>query len=89
MVSQSVVLKQLGEDGLNTRCVSQIIHFLRNFNSTITMKHDGRIANCKSLISLINLGAEPFAQVELIAEGENEAGELECFVKFLENFSAE
>ena len=88
MVSQTVVLN-IGDDGLNTKVVSQIIHYLRNFNSTVTMKYDGRIANCKSLISLINLEAAPFSQVEIIVEGKNEAGELADFVKFLENFSAE
>jgi len=88
MVSQTVALN-MGEDGLNTKAVSQIIHHVRNFDSTITMKHDGRIANCKSLISLINLGAMPFSQVEVIAEGRNEAEELADFVKFLENFTIE
>ena len=88
MVSQTVVLN-MGEEGLNTKAVSHIIHHVRNFNSTVTMKHDGRIANCKSLISLINLGAQPFSQVEVIAEGKNEKEELADFVNFLENFSAE
>ena len=88
MVSQTVVLS-LGDDGLNTKAVSQIIHYLRNFGSTVTMKHDGRIANCKSLISLINLGASPTSEVEIIVEGKNETKELADFVKFLENFSAE
>ena len=87
MVSQTVVLKM--EKGLNTDAVAQIIHYLRNFDSTIAMKHDGRIANCKSLISLINLGAMPFSQVEVIAEGENETTELADFVNYLENFTAE
>ena len=88
MVSQTVVLS-MGDDGLNTKAVSQIIHYLRNFDCTMTMKHDGRIANCKSLISLINLGATPFSQIEVIAEGKNETEELADFIKFLENFSAE
>ena len=88
MVSQTVVLN-MGEDGLNTKAVAQIIHYLRNFSSTVTMKHDGRIANCKSLISLINLGAQPFSQVEVIVEGRNETEELADFVKFLENFTTE
>ena len=87
MVSQTVVLN-LGDSGLNTKVVSQIIHHVRNFESTITMVHDGRIANCKSLISLINLGAEPFSQVDVMAEGRNEKEELLNFVKFLENFNA-
>lgn len=87
MVSQTINLN-LG-DGLNTKAVSQIIHYLKDFNSTVTMRHDGRIANCKSLISLINLGAEPFSRVEVIIEGINEKKELADFVEFLENFSTE
>ncbi|MDR2183680.1 MAG: HPr family phosphocarrier protein [Clostridiales bacterium] len=88
MVSQTVVLN-MGSDGFSTKVASQIIHYLRNFESTVIMKHDGRIANCKSLISLINLGAEPNSLVEVMAEGRNEARELADFVKFLENFSVE
>jgi phosphotransferase system HPr (HPr) family protein len=88
MVSQTVVLN-MGEEGLNTKVVSRIIHHVRNFNSTVIMKHDGRIANCKSLISLINLGTLPSSRVEIIMEGKNEKEELADFVKFLENFSAE
>ncbi|MCL2376914.1 MAG: HPr family phosphocarrier protein [Defluviitaleaceae bacterium] len=85
MVSQTVVLNL--ENGLNTDEVSKIINFSRNFESTITMKHDGRIANCKSLISLINLGAVSFSEVEVATEGPNETEELERFVKFLQEMS--
>jgi|GEM_PF-1951216 len=84
MVSQTVVLNL--KEGLDTKCVAQIIHFLQNFSGTVTMTHDGRIANCKSLISLINLGAEPFTEVEVCVEGSCEESELADFVNFLENF---
>ena len=87
MVSQTVTLNL--KDGLNTKAVAQIIHYVRNFESTVFMKHDGRIANCKSLISLINLGAMPFSKVEVMAEGKDEAKELADFVNFLENFTEE
>jgi len=81
MVSQTVVINW--SEGLNTKAVSEIVHFIRNYESTMMMAHDGRVANCKSLISLINLGAEPFSEVEVSAEGPNEINELAEFVKFL------
>ena len=87
MVSQIVTLNL--KDGLNTKAVAQIIHYVRNFEGTVAMKHDGRLANCKSLISLINLGAMPFSQVEVIVEGRNEVKELADFVNFLENLKEE
>ena len=85
MVSRMVVLNF--KDGLNTAAVSNIINFLKSFESTITMRHNGRIANCKSLISLINLGAEPFSEVEVSAEGPNEANEITSFIEFLQNMA--
>ena len=83
MVSKTIKLNL--ENGLNTAAVSKIINFTKNFSSTITMRHEGRIANCKSLISLINLGAVPFSEVEIEVEGSNEIEELSDFIKFLQS----
>ena len=82
MKSEIVNLKL--EGGLNTATVSKIINFLTGFESTITMRHNGRIANCKSLISLINLGAVSFSEVEVATEGPNEKEELAKFIEFLQ-----
>lgn len=70
-------------DDLNTATVSKIVNYTKNFNSCLIIDHNGRIANCKSLISMLNLGASPPSDVVISATGLNEADELEDFMKFL------
>lgn len=83
MVSQKITINV--KEGLHARPASQIVQFVKGFSSDVKMQCDGKTANCKSIISLLALGAKAGSEVEVILEGENEAAELKSFVEFMGN----
>lgn len=83
MVSEKIVIK--AKEGLHARPASKIVQFVKGFSSDFKMQCEGKTANCKSIISLLALGAKHESEVEVIAEGENEAAELKSFIEFMEN----
>lgn len=87
MVSKKMVFPLKG--GLHARPASEIINYLRNFNSDIKMICEGRSANCKSIISLLALGVKPNTEIEIVVNGESEVEELNSFTDFLYSLSKE
>ena len=83
MVSKNIILAL--KDGLHARPASEIIQHLKNYKSNVKMQYGERTANCKSIISLLALGAKANSEIEVIVEGENENEELASFVAFLKN----
>lgn len=83
MVSKIITINV--KEGLHARPASQIVQEVKQYSSDVKMVSNGKTANCKSIISLLALGAKAGSEVEIIVEGENEAAELKSFVEFMEN----
>jgi len=82
MVSATIEVKC--KEGIHARPASQIVQFVKNFSSDIKMNYDGKIGNCKSIISILALGIKFGSQVEITVDGDNEAEELKSFVEFMD-----
>ena len=72
-------------NGLHARPVKQIINFLESFTSTVHISYNGKVANAKSMISLLTLGIKNDPEIEIAVEGDNATEELSKFVDFLQS----
>ena len=81
MLSQMITLDL--KEGLEHRAASEIIQFLQEFDSAVTMKYDGRTANCKSIINLLALETGAYPTVEVSVVGDEETADMEDFIAFL------
>jgi phosphoenolpyruvate-protein phosphotransferase len=58
--------------GLHARPAKTFVNLAKQYKSNIRVQHGEKIANAKSLISMLTLGAERGAQIRIIVEGEDE-----------------
>jgi len=55
--------------GLHARPAARFVQLASRFASRIVLRHDGREADAKSLISLLGLGVRPQGEIRLAADG--------------------
>jgi phosphocarrier protein HPr len=60
------------ETGLHLRPAADLVTLLSKFDSEITIEYKGVQVNGKSIMGLLMLAAEPFAELTVIAEGPDE-----------------
>jgi multiphosphoryl transfer protein len=72
------VLEVINPTGLHARPAKNFVDIAKGFQATIKVYHDGRMANAKSLISLLTLGVKSGSQIRIEADGEDEAQALEA-----------
>jgi multiphosphoryl transfer protein len=58
--------------GLHARPAKTFVTLAKQYKSNIRVQHGEKVANAKSLISMLTLGAENGAQIRIIADGEDE-----------------
>ena len=86
MVSKKITLSL--PKGIHAKPASEIINYLRHSKCIIQMEYNGKVANCKSIISLLALAVKKEAEVEISVRSENENEDeekvLNDFINFLE-----
>ena len=55
--------------GLHARQAARLVQLAGRFSSRITIRHDGRVADVKSLIEILGLAIGPSTEIILAAEG--------------------
>jgi len=83
MVSQTVTFQC--EEALQMKAVAILIQKASAFKSSIYLTRSGRRANAKSLLGVMSLGIENDAQIEIIADGEDQDAAIETLVGYLNN----
>ncbi len=71
-MKKSVVVVN-SECGLHARPASMLVSTAMKFSSDIRIKKDEKTANCKSILSILSIGASDGDEVEIIVEGQDEA----------------
>ncbi|MGE5630502.1 MAG: HPr family phosphocarrier protein [Caulobacteraceae bacterium] len=61
------------ECGLHARPASMLVSTAMKFSSNILIKKNDKVANCKSIMSVLSIGASNGDELELVAEGQDEA----------------
>ncbi|HYF83557.1 MAG TPA: HPr family phosphocarrier protein [Clostridia bacterium] len=60
------------ECGLHARPASMLVSTAMNFSSDILIKKNDRTANCKSIMSILSIGASNGDELEIVIEGPDE-----------------
>ena len=71
--------------GLHARPASMFVQTAARFESTITVASNGRVANAKRMLSVLQLGAEHGASLTITAEGDDAAVAVEALTGLVEN----
>jgi phosphotransferase system HPr (HPr) family protein len=58
--------------GLHARPAKTFVTLAKQYKSDIRVQHGEKVANAKSLISMLTLGAESGSQIRIMVDGEDE-----------------
>lgn len=62
-----------GAEGLHARPASLLVGTVNAFQSDITLEHDGKKVNLKSILGVMSLGVPSGAVIKIAADGKDEA----------------
>jgi phosphocarrier protein len=71
--------------GLHARAAARFVHVASRFRSRITAANGQRTMDGKSILGILLLAAAQGTQLELAAEGDDEAEALEALVRLVES----
>ncbi len=74
-------------EGLHARPAAEFVKLANRFTTGIRVKHGAREANGKSIMSVLTLGANCGAQVEITADGPDADDALRTLAGFLQGGS--
>ncbi|MGO8951708.1 MAG: HPr family phosphocarrier protein [Ktedonobacterales bacterium] len=83
IVEKTVIL--VNKVGLHARPASMFVQTAARFESTITVASNGRTANAKRMLAVLQLGAEHGASLSITAEGDDAAEAVAALVDLVEN----
>lgn len=61
------------ECGLHARPASMLVSTAMKFSSNILIKKNDKTANCKSILSVLSIGASTGDELEIVIEGQDES----------------
>ncbi len=83
LVCRTVVVRNL--QGLHARPADQLVRTASQFQSTILIGRDGEQVDCKSILSLLTLGAAQGTELALSAEGPDAEAAIDLIGQLFEN----
>jgi len=78
-------IKILNEQGLHARPASIFVKTAGKFISTVSIVHANKVANAKSIISIMSLGLKKGEEIKIITKGTDEKEAMEALVSLVEN----
>ena len=70
-MKKSIVIVN-SECGLHARPASMLVSTALKFSSSILIKKNDKTANCKSILSILSIGASNGDSLEIVIEGQDE-----------------
>ncbi len=86
-VSQELVVQN--SSGLHARPAARFVAEARRFSSDLSLEKDGKVANCKSILSLLKLGINKGSTIRLKATGSDEPAALASLVALMHQLASE
>lgn len=71
--------------GLHARAAARFVHTANRFRARITVAHDGRSMDGKSILGILLLAASQGTVLELAAEGDDEGAAVEALTRLVES----
>ena len=87
MLTRSIQVKN--SVGLHARPATYFIQEANKYRSSISVNKDSRKVNAKSLLGVLSLGVVQGMNIEIEADGSDEADALEALTKLIESGFAE
>lgn len=78
-------VEMTGPAGLHARPATALVEIAKQFASEIRVRHGDKVANGKSLVSLLKLGADKHAGLRIMARGADEDAALKTLVAAVEH----
>lgn len=69
--------------GLHTRAAAKLVDTAKKFESRIELIFQGRLVDCKSIMSVITLGAQKDNVIDVIIKGDDEKLALKAILKLI------
>lgn len=77
----------LNETGLHARPAAALVQFVKSIPGEVELIKDGKVANAKSIFSVMSLGISKDTEITVKVTGENEEENLENVVEFISNLT--
>ena len=71
--------------GLHARAAARFVHAANGFRSRVTLSRDGRTMDGKSILGILLLAAAQGTELDLSADGEDEAEAIEALSRLVED----
>ena len=82
MLTRKVTVRN--PQGLHARPADMLVRLANQFHSTILLEKSGESVDCKSILSLLTLGASQGTELNLSAEGDDAADAIESIGRMFE-----
>lgn len=79
------IVTVLNPEGLHLRPADLLVRAANQFSSSIMIGKNAEMVDCKSILSLITLGADQGTELKIEAEGADAAEALQCITALFEN----
>lgn len=80
-------VKVLNQTGLHARPAAALVQFVKNVPGEVELIKEGKVANAKSIFSVMSLGISKDTEITVKVTGENEEENVEKVVEFIQNLT--
>jgi phosphotransferase system HPr (HPr) family protein len=82
MIQKNVLI--INKLGLHARAAAKLVSTASAFSSQLKIGHDGRMVDCKSIMSVMMLAASKGTELILTAEGSDEEAAVDAITDLIE-----
>ena len=84
MITETLTI--MAPDGLHARPAGELVRTVKSFaGTTVTLATSARKVNAASMLSILSLGLKKGTEVEIRAEGGDEAGAVNAIVNLIQS----
>ncbi|MGY3776257.1 HPr family phosphocarrier protein [Helcococcus sueciensis] len=85
MAEKKVIV--LNETGLHARPAAALVQFVKGIPGEVELEKEGKVANAKSIFSVMSLGISKNTEVIVRVTGEDEEENVDKVVEFISNLT--
>lgn len=85
MIEKKVIIKN--ETGLHARPAASVVQFAKNFQGSVQLVKDGKVANSKSIFNVMALGVAKDQEIIVRVNGEGEEEFIDKLIGVIENLA--
>lgn len=87
MICQPIVI--INKLGLHARATAKLVATASGFESSITLRNNGREANAKNIMQVMMLAASQGTNMELVADGPDEEQAVDALTELINDYFGE